>query len=180
MRDFLAALDMVYNYGYVALLMLSDPELRSRELQKLDAEPERRFGRLVPPGERLLLYSAELQSPGFWSVFGNKSVLEQIRLYLNDRHERRKDREYREPAERKSLELDNKLKEAKVGLELGNLLQQRIDLARETGASEDDIQLIVERFLSLPLRSLDQFEDQSVIGSTHMIDEEPGDKELPG
>ncbi len=86
----------------------------------------------------------------------------------------------RERARGPADNLGYELKEAKPGLELGNLLQQRIDLAREAGASEDDIRLIVERFLSVPLSSLDQFEDQSLIGSTHLIDEEPGDKELPG
>ncbi len=51
-------------------------------------------------------------------------------MWLRDRHERRKDRAYREPAEARRLNLENDAQE------LANH-RQRLELAREFGAPED-------------------------------------------
>jgi hypothetical protein len=59
---------------------------------------------LVPVSEKLILTAVELRSPGFWEFLGSLNVLEVIRKWISDWHERRKDREYRETAERRRLE----------------------------------------------------------------------------
>ena len=51
---------------------------------------------LIPEEDRLKLRGVELNSPGFWDFLGKLNPLEVLREYLKDRHERRKDREYRE------------------------------------------------------------------------------------
>jgi hypothetical protein len=56
----------------------------------------------------------QLTSPGFWDFLGKLMPLETIRQYLNDRHERAKDREYRNEAEEKRLDLENRLLEMKI------------------------------------------------------------------
>jgi hypothetical protein len=58
---------------------------------------------VVPVHSRLLLAAARLESPGFWEFLGSLNPLEVLRQYLSDRHERRKDREYREAAEARRL-----------------------------------------------------------------------------
>ena len=51
---------------------------------------------LVPRKEQLILSAVKLTSPGFREFSGTLNPLEVLRKYLNDRHERRKDHEYRE------------------------------------------------------------------------------------
>lgn len=50
----------------------------------------------VLPEHRLVIKSIRIESPGFWEVFASLNPLQQIREYLNDRHKRKQDREFRE------------------------------------------------------------------------------------
>lgn len=75
----------------------------------------------VSPAEHLIVHRVVLQSPGFWEFLGTLNPLEVLRKYLNDRHERRKDREYREGAERRQLEIENALGELRVMREVAEL-----------------------------------------------------------
>ena len=68
----------------------------------------------VAPRDRLRIHSVRLSSPGFWEFWGKLNPLEVIRQYLSDRHERRKDREYREEADKERLHLENQLRENQV------------------------------------------------------------------
>jgi hypothetical protein len=63
----------------------------------------------VPPYARLVLEHVRIESPGFWEVVASLNPLQQIREYLNDRHRRRQDRDFREAAERERLLLENEL-----------------------------------------------------------------------
>lgn len=82
----------------------------------------------VPPvspsaiaADRLIVHRVVLRSPGFWEVFGSLNPLEVVRKFLNDHHERRKDRDYREGAERRRLEIENALGELEVVGEIARL-----------------------------------------------------------
>ena len=79
-----------------------------------------------------MLQRVQLTSPGFWEFLGTLSPLEVMRNALNDRHRRRQDREYREEAERRRLDLQNDYLETEV-------LRDRIALAREAGLSDAQI-----------------------------------------
>jgi hypothetical protein len=81
---------------------------------------------LIAPSERLRFQGASFSSPGWWDVFGKLNPLEVIRQYLNDRHEHRKDREYREAADRTRLDLENDLLRTKV-------IAEKLTIAREIG-----------------------------------------------
>ncbi|WP_298510131.1 hypothetical protein [uncultured Kordia sp.] len=61
----------------------------------------------VPSADRLFLNRVSISSPGFWEFLGKLNVFEQLRLYLNERHERKKDRDYRNRNEQKKSELSN-------------------------------------------------------------------------
>jgi hypothetical protein len=86
----------------------------------------------VPRTEQLVLYAVSLASPGFCEFLGTLNPLEVLPKYLSDRHERRKDREYRESAERRRLELENLSLESRV-------LSERIRIAKEIGATDRDL-----------------------------------------
>jgi hypothetical protein len=61
------------------------------------------------PADPLVVSRVVFESPGFWEFLGNLNPLEVLRNYLNDRHEREKDREYRSAAERERLAIANAL-----------------------------------------------------------------------
>src|SRR5262249_7774964 len=86
----------------------------------------------------------ELHSPGFCDFVGKLNPLEVIRVAVNDAHERRKDREYKEPAEKRKLELENALLESQV-------LKQRVELAKSMGATDEQLRLLLESFVYRPL-----------------------------
>ncbi|HLM82158.1 MAG TPA: hypothetical protein VK302_16265 [Terriglobales bacterium] len=155
-RDFLGALDLVYNYLYLAEEFLGYPTEVRVQLIRRALEGGRRPGRGVPLRDRLILRSVELHSPGWWEVVGKLNPLEQIRLYLNDRHERRKDREYRESEEAAKLRLQNAALETQV-------LRDRITAAREMGATDEDLAPLLDRFVRQPLNGLDRFQDEGLI-----------------
>ena len=95
--------------------------------------------------------------------------LEVTRQYLNDRHERRKDRDYRESAEQRRLELEN--------LILANrMLSERINIAKEAGLSSRDIAPLLNAFVYDPLVALDRYQDRKVIESAEIVDDE-GDRQ---
>jgi hypothetical protein len=110
----------------------------------------------VPRSEQLILTGVRLQSPGFWEFLGNLNPLEVVRQYLNDRHERRKDRQYRESAEARRLNLENIQRENAV-------IREYIQLARELGAGERDLAPLLNELVFRPLGSLDRHQDMGVI-----------------
>lgn len=87
---------------------------------------------------------------------GTLNPLEVIRKYLNDRHERRKDREYRESAERRRLALDNLSVETRV-------ISERVRLAKELGATERDLASLLNELIYKPLGRLDRYQDKDII-----------------
>jgi hypothetical protein len=87
-----------------------------------------------------------------------------IRQYLNDRHERRRDREYREGADAGRLDLENMLLENRV-------LRERIEMAKSLGASEEDLAPLLDNLVHRPLRDLNAAQDDGVIKFATVIDE---------
>ena len=110
----------------------------------------------IRPQDELIVARIELSSPGFWEFLGSLSPLEVLRRYLDDRHRRRQDREYREPEERRRLELENLVLENQV-------IRERISLARELGLGTESLTPLMNRFLYEPLRGLDLLQDRGVI-----------------
>ena len=112
--------------------------------------------------DRLLLKSVRLESPGFWAFLGTLNPLEVIRHYLVDRHERRKDKQYREPLEEERLGLENKLLENRV-------IKERIELAREAGVPEDQIRLLFNQLVVRPMEALGQHQDRGLIDDAEVL-----------
>lgn len=110
----------------------------------------------VPRSEQLVLSAVSLNSPGFWEFLGTLNPLEVLRKYLNDRHERRKDRDYRESAEQRRLILENLSLENKV-------ISERVRLVKEMGATDRDLAPLLNELIYKPLAALDRYQDKGVI-----------------
>ena len=87
-----------------------------------------------------------------------------IRQYLNDRHERRRDREYRDAAEARRLELENRLLENRV-------ISERIEIARSLGAGDSDLAPLLTELVHRPLRALNGAQDEGLIESATVTDQ---------
>ncbi len=116
----------------------------------------------VPRSDQLILSAVSLNSPGQWDFLGALNPFEVLRQYLNDRHERRQDREYRESAEARRLALENLSLENKV-------ISERVSIAKEMGATERDLAPLLNEFIYRPLVALDRYQDKGVIENAELL-----------
>jgi|SRR5579884_272958 len=90
----------------------------------------------VEPDDRLALRKCEIGSPCLIEMVGaagaSSTLLELLRGWMQEAHERRKDREYREPAERQRLRLENMLLEDKV-------IKEQVAILRDSDVQNDFI-----------------------------------------
>ncbi len=127
---------------------------------KLDNSPE-----LIKPIDRLVISRISIQSPGFWEIVGSLNPLQQIREYLKDRHERRKDAEWREKTEKEKAILENELIQKQI-VDYDNKLQvDRIKILKEIGFSTEDIRELILANVSNPLIDLSKHQDKGIIKS---------------
>ena len=85
------------------------------------------YTKIISPEESLVISKVNFNSPGFWELIGSLNPLAQLREYLNDRHNRKKDKLTWENEtakfvlENRRLELENqKLEIQNEELELAN------------------------------------------------------------
>lgn len=116
----------------------------------------------IVPQRRLQLARVSIQSPGFWEVLGSLNPLVQIREYLKERHERRKDRTYREPAEAERLRLENEVLQGTIRAADRRDLRERLEMLREFGGDERVEQLIWSQ-LGPSLARLGRHQDSGLI-----------------
>ncbi len=106
----LSDLEYVYNNLYALELIVEEAKgdspdpgsfwsNRPRRALRRISKPEQ----VVLPQDRLYLSKIEIASPGWIEVLGALNPLEMIRKYLQDRHTRRQDKDYRETAEAQRL-----------------------------------------------------------------------------
>jgi hypothetical protein len=79
-----------------------------------------------------------------------------LRQYLNDRHTRRQDKDYRETAEKRLLELERLSRESKV-------IAECIEIAKGAGATKNDLAPLLDRLVYGTLMALDRYQDHHVI-----------------
>jgi hypothetical protein len=118
--------------------------------------------RIVPSEYRLQLSAVVIRSPGFWECLGAISPLESIRKYLSERHERRKDREYKNRLEAQRLALEN----AKLRTEI---VRDRIELLKELGVPARRIRQLLTVHIVQPLALLDRFQDSGLIENSYTV-----------
>ncbi len=113
----------------------------------------------VPRGEQLILSAVSLHSPGFWEFMGTLNPLEVLRKYLNDRHERKKDSEYRDSAERRRLELENLSLQTRI-------ISERVRIAKDIGATDRALAPLLNELIYKPLTVLNRHQDNGTIEYT--------------
>ena len=119
----------------------------------------------VPPRDRLFLHRVRIESPGFWEFLGALNPLQQIREYLNDRHKRRQDKEFREAAEKEKLQLENELIRRQIYEKENAIFRERVELLRDMGYDNDEIDGLIWGSVGAPLAKLGKHQDTGLIGS---------------
>lgn len=114
------------------------------------------FEKIILPSDRLLISKVNIQSPGFWEVLGSLNPLQQIREYIKDRHERKKDDNYRSRQEEEIGELE-------IEERRNRIINQRIETLRGLGYSETEIRQLVMTMVIEPLNRLGRHQDNGQI-----------------
>jgi hypothetical protein len=128
---------------------------------------------LIGRSQSLILSSVRLESPGNWKLLGVSDSLEVLRKYLNDRHERRKDKQYRLATDEEKRLLENELLRTKV-------LSEKVKVAKELGANEEDLSPLLGQLLFDPLDELATFQDRGLIADVKVVDpDEPKPDSIP-
>jgi hypothetical protein len=173
-REYLAAIEDAYN-GVVVFENLVDglrregpffvrpffpmwlPLYVSGRKRRLNlAEGTQSIASFVRSSERIVLLRVKLESPGVWEFLGKLNPLEVIRQWVADSHERRKDKNYREAAEQERLRLENGLLENRV-------IRERIQIARELGATNEDLAPVLNDLILKPLAAVSQQQNKGLI-----------------
>lgn len=125
--------------------------------------PQFEFPEAMLPEYKLEVKRIQIESPGFWEFLGALNPLQQIREYLNDRHKRRQDREYREQAERERLLLENELIRKQVWEKENSVFREFINVLKEIGFSDEEIRRLIWVYVSQPLIALGKHQDAGLI-----------------
>ena len=115
------------------------------------------IAKIVLPSDRLFISKVNVQSPGFWEVCGSLNPLNQIREYIKDRHERKKDDQYRSRQEEEIGELE-------IEKRRNEIINQKIDTLQRLGCSEAEIRQLVTAMVFEPLDRLGRHQDNGQIG----------------
>lgn len=98
----------------------------------------------------LVLTGCSFSSPGFWEAIAKLSPIETLRVYLQDRHERERDKTWHWDKEKQREQVEILSKKMKVARDL-------VKLARDVGMKEEEIRQLVIDVLVRPLERLDVF-----------------------
>lgn len=193
--DALGAIEHAYNSVWALLSTLEEAErwrrydpffppwsvpfgarLGRRSAGYLSWPPERaQIATLVTRRERLILHAVRLESPGAWEFLGSLNPLEVLRQYLNDRHQRMKDRTYRDVAEQRKLGLENEKAFLENELLKNRAIDERIRILRDHGASDKDLAPLLGELLYKPLKGLERYQDAQIIDEAEIKTYEPSD-----
>jgi hypothetical protein len=160
-------------------LLVGGPFVRAgRSVRGLSSWPpsSEELASAVLPSDRLLFRGAHFESPGFWEVVGALNPFETVRKYLNDRHERRKDADFRNEAERRKFEQEERAREAEIAYMEDSVIIRRIEEARRLGLSEREIAPLLNELLRRPLRKLAHYQDRGLLEHIDIRRLDPGDE----
>lgn len=171
-RLFLEAVEDSHD-GLLAFLNLFDREARIVTSRRPDprqalnylergGDAERIRRSLVGRNEQLLVTGVAIASPGIWEFLGALNPLTALNTYLEGRHERRKDRQYKEGAERTRLDLENERLILENQLLETKVVQERLQLAQALGLYPEDQRQLLERLAIDPMIKLARAADRGM------------------
>jgi len=137
---------------------------------------------LLPEFKNLKIEKMAISSPGFWEVLGSFNPLSQIRDFLNDRHNRKKDLEFRNRQEEKvadiqiqrqefELNKDKEKKEIELMLLKFQLTKEAIGVIQMSNLPDEKKIEIVEEFIITPLFKLASFQDSGLISIMEKVEQ---------
>jgi hypothetical protein len=129
------------------------------------ADAERYLSADTYPPDQLEITKIKIQSPGWIELFASLNPLQQIREYLKDRHERKKDKEWRWDSEkmRAMAELDLLKIQARHGEAVA--LREFYGLLKDMGVNQDEIDKAIWERVGTPLSRLARHQDSGLLGS---------------
>lgn len=142
--------------------------------------PSRRARDVVLPDERMIILRIEISSPGGWEFLASLNPLQQLREWAKDRHERRKDKEWREAEQRREMVLENEKREREVhkadlqNIQLrDSILSGQINTLLSLGYTQEQVRRLLNAHYFGPLSYLDQHFDSGLIESIDVQESNP-------
>ena len=124
--------------------------------------------------EPLIIKSVEIHSPGFWEFLGNLNILETIRQMINDVHERKKDRDYRNAEEEKKLKLENTDRAIENLGKAIDVAERYEKLLRDRGVSSDEAKKAVDTHITNYLEGISKAKENKIIGKAKVTPQNKG------
>lgn len=122
-----------------------------RRVSLFELESSIDFEKILLPRDVLVINKVNIQSPGFWEFLGSTNPLVQIREYLKDRHERKKDKKYRLRQEEELGEL--------------SIMKEKIKILESLGYPDTEIRQMMSSMIVKPLEELGNHQDIGLITS---------------
>lgn len=101
----------------------------------------------LPTIAKTRLGAVSFNSPGFWEAIASWNPLKVLCDYLGQRHERKKDKEYRNEQEREIAELEILAKRNEV-------ISAQIETLKKAGFSDEEIKELLSKYISNSLENM--------------------------
>lgn len=185
-RGFLADLEGAYLALYTLPTEARARRLRGRlpfiidylGLDLFDAyhwNPSHLAGTDIYPEDQLEISRISIRSPGWVELLGSLNPLQQIREYLKDRHERKKDVAWRSEAEKERAHVELDILRLQAERERTGLISEFYELLERMDLSQEERQRILWDRLGTPMMRLAHHQDTGLLGSQN--DEVDGKRE---
>ncbi len=121
-----------------------------------------------------------ISSPGFWEVIVSLSPFEQIRQWLNDRHNRKKDKDYKNNQEERLKEIEIRKAETELEKQLVqnefdrksgqiDLIKKGIEVIKMLPLTDQEKDKLIKTCAIIPLSNLAIFQDAGLISTVEII-----------
>lgn len=129
------------------------------------ANTERFGSENVFPLDQIEITRISIQSPGFVELLAAFNPLQQIREYLKDRHERKKDKEWRWESEKDRAAAEVNILRIQAEREGTSAIREFSELLDSIGLREEEKQKILWERVGGPLARLGKHQDSGLLGS---------------
>ena len=119
----------------------------------------------VYPPDQLEINRIKIQSPGWIELIGLLNPLQQIREYLKDRHERKKDKEWRWESEKQRAMAELEVLRIQAERERTGAIKDLYALLAQMDIRPEDKQRILWERIGTPLTRLARHQDTGLLGT---------------
>ncbi|WP_145960990.1 hypothetical protein [Sphingosinithalassobacter portus] len=127
--------------------------------------PRRSEDGAIYPKDQLEIAAISIHSPGWVELIGSLNPLQQIREYLKDRHERKKDRAWRSETEKHRALVELEILRLQAERERTGVISDFYELLERMDISPEERQRILWDRLGKPMSQLAHHQDTGLLGS---------------